>query len=222
MPIGTADQAAPDWRLFQVSAKVGSRVPDEGRDLHARREGIHVSVEHTILRCLTWGPSHGYQLQRALRMLKSIYPLNNVNVYPLLRDLEETGFVRSSTEVIDSRARRIYEMTPAGVASLEQWLASRPESWVPKVSDPLMLRLVLMTNSGGELEWLDDAIAELAAECAKAATVYAAHSPELSPVARLAVEELVANLERRRAFLERVLALYEERPANGVEAPASR
>jgi DNA-binding PadR family transcriptional regulator len=120
-----------------------------------------------------------------------------VNVYPVLRDLEEMGLVRSSTEVIDSRARRTYELTATGTASVKRWLASRPESGLPKLADPLMLRLVLTTDSGGELEWPDDAIAELAAEYAEAA-------------------------KRRRAFLERVLALYEQHPANGVEAPASR
>jgi PadR family transcriptional regulator len=181
-----------------------------------------VSVEHTILRCLTDGPSHGYQLQRALRLLRSIYPLSNVNVYPVLRDLEKTGFVQSSTEVIDSRARRVYELTPAGMASLEQWLTSRPESWLAKVADPLMLRLVLTLDSGGELDWLDEAIAELGAECADGANIVAANSPKMNPVAKLAAEELVANLERRRAFLERVRALFRERPAAEVEAIAAR
>jgi PadR family transcriptional regulator, regulatory protein PadR len=173
-----------------------------------------VSVEHTILRCLVDRPSHGYQLQRALRLLKSIYPLSNVNVYPILRDLEKTGFVRSSTEVIDSRARKVYELTPAGMASLELWLASRPESFLPKVADPLMLRLVLTTGSDGEFDWLDDAIVELTAEYADAMSVFSERSPDMPPIARIAVEELVASLERRRAFLERIIAAEAQVPAS--------
>jgi DNA-binding PadR family transcriptional regulator len=179
-------------------------------------EGIEVSVEHTILRCLKDKPAHGYELQRALRLLKSLYPLNNVNVYPVLRELEKTGFVHSTTEIIDSRARKIYELTPAGLASLDQWLASRPETLLPKVADPLMLRLVLMNESGGELEWLHDAIAELAAEYADAVNVLEERSPNMTPIARVAVEELVTNLERRRAFLERILALGEESATAGT------
>ena len=177
-----------------------------------------MSVEHTILRCLLGRPTHGYRLQRALRLLRNLYPLSNVNVYPVLRELEEAGFVRSSTEVIESRARKIYELTPAGRASLEEWLSSRPESVLPKVADPLMLRLVLAASSGGEFDWLDEAIDELTAESAAAASLYAAHVGEMTPVARLAVEELVANLERRRTFLQRVMALSDERRAAGAEA----
>jgi len=180
-----------------------------------------VSVDQTILRCLFDKPAHGYELQRALRLLRSLYPLSNVNVYPVLRELEKTGFVRSTTEIIESRARKIYELTEAGMTSLREWLASRPESTLPKVADPLMLRLVLTTESGGELDWLDDAIAELAAEHEEAANILAAQKAGMAPIARLAVEELVANLERRRAFLERVLALDGERSAEDARASAS-
>ena len=61
-----------------------------------------MTVTHCLLRLLMEGPTHGYQLRRSLTDLRDFYPLSNVNVYPVLKDPEEQGFVCSRNELVDS------------------------------------------------------------------------------------------------------------------------
>src|SRR6267142_2517574 len=85
-----------------------------------------MSVPHTLLRLLMEGPTHGYELRRKLSLYRHFYPLSNVNVYPVLKDLEEQGFVCSHSEVSESRVRKVYEITAKGVAEFEDWIEVPP------------------------------------------------------------------------------------------------
>jgi DNA-binding PadR family transcriptional regulator len=173
------------------------------------RPGGQVSAQFTILRCLINEPAHGYQLQQVLATLTQTYPLRNVNVYPLLRDLEQTGKVRVTTELIDSRARRVYTITDRGVEAFEEWVGSHPEMPLPEVRDPVYHRLALMTESSRDLAWLEESIAAVTAEAERAMASYDRGRASMAPVARLVAEELIDHLHRRRTFLERVLVLVE-------------
>src|SRR5215467_3505829 len=85
-----------------------------------------MSVPHTLLRLLMEGPTHGYELRRKLSLYRHFYPLNNVNVYPVLRDLEEEGLVCSRSQLSDSRVRKVYEITAKGVEEFESWIEVAP------------------------------------------------------------------------------------------------
>jgi PadR family transcriptional regulator, regulatory protein PadR len=74
-----------------------------------------------ILHLLAKGPDHGYGLmERIDRMTGSVMPVNPNTMYPLLRRLEERGFVIGAWEHPDRRSRRIYRITRAGLERYEQ------------------------------------------------------------------------------------------------------
>jgi PadR family transcriptional regulator PadR len=73
------------------------------------------------LHLLSKGPDHGYGLmERIDRMTGSVMPVNPNTMYPLLRRLEERGFVIGAWEHPDRRSRRIYRITRAGLERYEQ------------------------------------------------------------------------------------------------------
>jgi PadR family transcriptional regulator PadR len=74
-----------------------------------------------ILHLLSKRPDHGYGLiERIERMTSSVMPVNPNTMYPLLRRLEERGFVVGTWEHPDRRSRRIYRVTRAGLERYEQ------------------------------------------------------------------------------------------------------
>jgi DNA-binding PadR family transcriptional regulator len=74
-----------------------------------------------ILHLLSKGPDYGYGLmERIDRMTGSVMPVNPNTMYPLLRRLEERGFVIGTWEHPDRRSRRIYRITRAGLERYEQ------------------------------------------------------------------------------------------------------
>jgi PadR family transcriptional regulator PadR len=79
-------------------------------------------LEPCLLLILKEGKSHGYDLRRELEPF-GMDEINPSLVYRALRDMEDDGFVRSEwdTETTAGPARRVYEMTDAGLAYLTQW-----------------------------------------------------------------------------------------------------
>src|SRR4026209_871852 len=114
-----------------------------------------MAVAHTLLRLLMEGPAHGYELRQKLSAFRHFYPLSNVNVYPVLKDLEEEGLVCSHGELADSRLRKIYDITASGVAEFEKWIDLDPEGSIPAETDLIALKLVLAPRRDGVgLQWL--------------------------------------------------------------------
>lgn len=86
------------------------------------RRPIRGFLEPCLLLILRRGASHGYDLKNAL----SPFGLGEVNpslVYRALRDMEAERLVESEwdTESSAGPARRVYTITDAGRAHLEQW-----------------------------------------------------------------------------------------------------
>ena len=73
------------------------------------------------LHLLAEGPEHGYGLmERIAQMTGDIMPVNSNTMYPLLRRLEERGFIVGEWEHPDRRSRRTYRITPSGIARYQQ------------------------------------------------------------------------------------------------------
>jgi PadR family transcriptional regulator, regulatory protein PadR len=67
---------------------------------------LHLIREH---------PDHGYGLmQRIESVCGDLIAVNTNKIYPLLRRLEERGFVTATWDHPTKRSRRIYSITPAG------------------------------------------------------------------------------------------------------------
>lgn len=68
-----------------------------------------------ILNMLDRGPEHGFGLlQRIAAVCDGVLAVNTNTIYPLLRRLEERGFVSGAWDHPTKRARRNYSITPAG------------------------------------------------------------------------------------------------------------
>jgi PadR family transcriptional regulator PadR len=73
------------------------------------------------LHLLAEGPEHGYGLmERIAQMTGDIMPVNSNTMYPLLRRLEERGFIVGEWEHPDRRSRRTYRITASGIARYHQ------------------------------------------------------------------------------------------------------
>ncbi len=68
-----------------------------------------------ILRLLEAGPDHGYGLlQRIEAVCGDLIAVNTNTIYPLLRRLEERGFIEGEWDHPTKRTRRHYRITAAG------------------------------------------------------------------------------------------------------------
>lgn len=74
-----------------------------------------------LLHLLEEQSDHGYGLmQRIDRLCGDLIAVNTNKIYPLLRRLEERGFVSATWDHPTKRSRRIYAITPAGVERLDR------------------------------------------------------------------------------------------------------
>src|SRR5579872_5686062 len=68
-----------------------------------------------VLHLLTEGPNHGLALRERIHaMCPGLLAVNTNTIYPLLRRLEERGFIAGAWEHPTKRSRRLYHITPAG------------------------------------------------------------------------------------------------------------
>ena len=68
-----------------------------------------------VLHLLSQGPEHGYGLlQRIEAVCSNLIAVNTNTIYPLLRRLEERGFITGEWDHPTKRSRRLYRITPAG------------------------------------------------------------------------------------------------------------
>src|SRR5260221_10406956 len=74
-----------------------------------------------VLHLLAEEPDHGYGLMLRIEELCSgLLAVNTNTIYPLLRRLEERGFVVGEWEHPTKRSRRLYRITPDGLERLER------------------------------------------------------------------------------------------------------
>jgi DNA-binding PadR family transcriptional regulator len=74
-----------------------------------------------ILHLVSKSPDHGYGLmQRIDALCGGLVAVNTNKIYPLLRRLEERGFLGATWDHPTKRSRRIYHITPEGQARLDR------------------------------------------------------------------------------------------------------
>ena len=74
-----------------------------------------------ILHLVKKSPDHGYGLmQRIDDLCGGLIAVNTNKIYPLLRRLEERGFLTATWDHPTKRSRRIYHITPDGEARLQR------------------------------------------------------------------------------------------------------
>ncbi|MBN1543423.1 PadR family transcriptional regulator [candidate division KSB1 bacterium] len=83
------------------------------------------NAEAALLGLLAEKPRHPYEIEKEVQMrdMRQWTGLSMSSIYKLLRNLEKSGAVTSHAEISDdNRARRIYHLTDAGTALLQDKL----------------------------------------------------------------------------------------------------
>jgi len=105
-------------------------------------------MEHPVSTFVVLGlvakrPGSGYDLAAfADRSVRFFSPIARSQLYTELVRLEELGWV-TGTAVAQDRYpnKRLYEATPAGIASLREWLAAPTRQQLPRRKDPFVLKV---------------------------------------------------------------------------------
>lgn len=91
-----------------------------------------------ILKILKQGPAHGNKLATEIkRRTQDAYTPNTNALYPLLRILEERGYVLGEWDSPDTRGKRVYTITEDGAAripSIEIMLEERLKQTEQKIA----------------------------------------------------------------------------------------
>lgn len=115
------------------------------------RQGRHLASFALLL--LAEEPAHGLALHRSINeLLPAGLKVDTGNLYRLLREMEARGSLHSSWRTKGSgAARRVYQITVAGIAELGEWrqdIARRREAF-----DRFVQRYdALQATSGASLE----------------------------------------------------------------------
>lgn len=80
-----------------------------------------------VLRVLHDGPSHGYDIARAVeRATSGCCSPTEGGLYPVLREFEQGGYVTSEAEIVSGRERKVYTLTDKGrqafSVGVEAWM----------------------------------------------------------------------------------------------------
>jgi len=98
------------------------------------------AVTWAVLGLLGQRARSGYDLKHAVdRTIRHFWAASYGQIYPELRRLEEAGWIEGAAADRGGRARRVYELTPAGRGALVGWLHGR-ETRV-ELRDESLLRL---------------------------------------------------------------------------------
>jgi DNA-binding PadR family transcriptional regulator len=108
-----------------------------------------VSIGHALLGLLEQRPRHGYELKRLYdERFGTSQPVKFGQVYTTLARLRRDEMVDiAGVEAGGGPDRKLYLITPAGVADLEKWLFE-PEAPAPYGRSALFTRVILALMSG--------------------------------------------------------------------------
>lgn len=74
-------------------------------------------LDMCILHVLKGGESYGYKI---ISDLSSIIPISESTLYPILKRLETSGCLQTTTRMFNGRIRRYYSITNQGVEKLQE------------------------------------------------------------------------------------------------------
>jgi PadR family transcriptional regulator, regulatory protein PadR len=93
-----------------------------------RGQALKGHLDGMLLAALEDGPRHGYAIMESLRAGSGgQFDLPTGTIYPALRRLERAGLMRTRWSEEGGRARRLYELTPAGRRTLDDERSSWAE-----------------------------------------------------------------------------------------------
>lgn len=107
------------------------------RDIFLSEVGSRDVFPVLILHLVRRQPEYGNSLMQKIRGLTSgVMSVSPNTVYPLLRRLEEKGYVEGAWEHPDTRSRRFYTITPEGELKYEE-MRQRFEAHLLRVKEAI-------------------------------------------------------------------------------------
>lgn len=83
-------------------------------------------IEYLILTIVDTQDSYGYEISQTIKMVADI---KESTLYPILKKLEEAGFVTTYTQEYQGRKRKYYSITESGKEQMQylnkEWLSYR-------------------------------------------------------------------------------------------------
>jgi len=169
---------------------------------------------YALLALIHQAPRSGYDL----RKLFATTPLMSFSdspgaIYPALKKLEQTGLIRSVVRDQGLRRKRVFRLSPSGLAKLKTWL-TRPvqrEDIIRHV-DQLLVRFGFMdetVGAEGTIDLLRQMESGLAAYVPELQTFLAAHGPAMSLSGRLALESGISSYKSFLVWSRYALRQYE-------------
>jgi DNA-binding PadR family transcriptional regulator len=101
---------------------------EEKTAAHWLKETQKGYIRIAVLILLSKKPHHGYEIMREIKeRTMGFWRPTAGGIYPILRDLEESGYVESEWVFQNNRKRRTYRITETGKAVLERALAKESQ-----------------------------------------------------------------------------------------------
>jgi DNA-binding PadR family transcriptional regulator len=189
------------------------------------------AVAHLILSALDHVKElHGYAIREIISLAAWSFPITRPPVYPLLARLERAEFVRSRSEVVGGRHRKVYAITPAGRAELQRWLADPDAVPVGKGAwrDPMLFRIRLLDPAGTSdarpwlragIEYWEEYLREAGGIRRLEQKYRRSQTRPISKYMQLSMEFGMEQARARVAFYRRVLAEVERDLEQGARKP---
>ncbi len=102
------------------------------------------TLDVVILRTVSWGPMHGYDISRVIRQRTGeAFRVEEGALYPALRRMEKKEWLRAQWGTTDTgREAKFYQLTAAGRQRLKEQLANweRYVATMARVLDPKEVR----------------------------------------------------------------------------------
>jgi DNA-binding PadR family transcriptional regulator len=169
---------------------------------------------YAILGLLQQQPSSGYALRKIFASTAmTTYSDSPGAIYPALRRLEQQGLIHGSIEESSGlRRRRIFRMTPHGLAALKKWI-KRPlvRDDVIRGLDEVMLRFAFSQQAvgmPGSVRLLKSLLIELTSYLPELRGQLTAHQEAMPISGRLALESGVRSYECLLEWTKYALASY--------------
>lgn len=160
-----------------------------------------MAIGHVLLGILERGPAHGYDLKKKHdEAFPSAKPLAFGQVYAALAKLASDGLVEiAETHQDGGPERTTYAITPAGVESLESWLAAT-ESAGPYPADELVRKTITSLLRGADTEAFLQR--QRATHLAVMRDLLAAQTAATNAAASIAIDHSISHLDADLRWLE--------------------
>jgi DNA-binding PadR family transcriptional regulator len=153
-----------------------------------------MSTIHGVLGVLAERECHGYQIAARLAERVGAGPYNSGQIHQALEIIERRGWAVGDTDVLPSRARRQFTITPEGRREFVAWLG-RPVPPSRATRDDVVLKMVFLAEHDAPrlVQLLEDRKREYVRRLA---------AYQRQPVSRGTARDLVRGLVREKFALQ--------------------